>query len=142
MERDVVPPDCAKTRFYTSFLSLGSSLVAAYWNIYDGMSVTVAVFLCSINYWRRPVYGWRRNLDIINTVTCLVYQTYRCFATNWFYRLGYLASTYTGIGFFFLARHLNNLNAHRHSTYAHMFVHILGNIGNIFLFLGLKTKIL
>ena len=141
MERDVVPPDCARILFWAAFLSLGSSLAAAQWGVYDGMTVAAAVFLCSVNYWRRPVYGWRRNIDIINTATCLMYQTYRCFATNWFYRLGYLASTYTGIGFFFLGRHLNKSNT-RHGTYAHMFVHILGNIGNIFLFLGLKTKLI
>jgi hypothetical protein len=141
MGRDViVPPDCASILFWAAFLSLGTSLVAAYWGVYDGMIVAAAVFLCSVNYWRRPVYGWRRNLDIINTATCLLYQTYRCFATHWVYRLGYLASTYTGIGLFFLGRRLHKINI-RHGTYAHMFVHILGNVGNIFLFLGLKTKL-
>jgi hypothetical protein len=135
---EVVPQECAKILFRAGFLSLGTSLLAAKWRVYDGMIVTTAVFICSVNYWRRPVYGWRRNIDIINTATCLLYQTWRCFSTNWFYRIGYLISTYSGIGFFLLGKHLNNFSP-LYGTYAHVFVHIMGNVGNMFLFSGLRA---
>jgi hypothetical protein len=70
-------------------------------------------------------------------MSCLAYQTQRCFATGWAYRVGYLISTYTGVGCFILGLHLDKTSV-MHGTYAHVFVHVLGNVGNMFLFVGLS----
>jgi hypothetical protein len=123
--------------FRVSFVTLASFAVASALRVYDGMAVTTAVFLCSINHWRRPVYGLRRNVDILNTVSCLAYQTWRSFAAGPPYTIGYLATTYTGVGCFFLGLRLGKTNKRR-GTCAHAFVHILGNVGNMVLYVGLS----
>jgi hypothetical protein len=138
-EIPVIKPECAKILFRASFISLGCSFVAAALKVYDGMAVTAAVFLCSVNHWRRPVYGLRRNVDIANTVSCLAYQTWRCFAVARTYRIGYLVSTYVGVGCFFLGLRLDKVNE-MHGTYSHALVHVLGNVGNIILYVGLSQQ--
>jgi hypothetical protein len=137
MVQPVVPPECAKILFRTSFITLGAFIVAATLQVFDGMVVTITVFMCSINHWRLPVYGLRRNVDILNTVSCLMYQTWRCFAVESPYCFGFLISTYTGIVCFLTGIHLDKTNV-MHGTYAHVFVHIMGNVGNIILYVGIS----
>jgi hypothetical protein len=139
-ERPVVRPECAKFLFRVSFISMASFIVASALRVYDGMVVTAAVLLCSTNHWRRPVYGVRRNVDIVNTMSCLAYQTWRCFAAGSLYTAGYLVFSFIGVVFFFLGLHLDKSNT-MHGTYAHSFVHILGNVGNIILYVGLSRPV-
>jgi hypothetical protein len=138
MTHGVVPPHCARVLFRVSFLTLVSFCLAARLNLKDGMAVTAAVFMCSINHWRKPVYGVRRNVDVLNTVICGAYQIWRSFGIPTPYTIAYLASTISGIGAFFLGVHLNKTNP-EHGTLSHSFVHILGNIGNFCLFLGRRA---
>ena len=55
----------AMSLFYTSFLFLPSSLVALYME--DRSLTFVYSLLCitSINFWRNPQYGIRRNVDML-----------------------------------------------------------------------------
>ncbi len=138
MERPVMPPACARVLFGVSFITLASFCVASVLRVYDGMVVTAAVLFCSINHWRRPVYGARRNVDICNNAVCLAYQTWRSFAVGTPYTACYLLFTYAGVGCFFWGRRLDKTNL-MHGVYAHSFVHILGNIGNVILYVGLKA---
>lgn len=138
MEREVLPAKYAKYLYRVSFTSLVSCVFATLRGVYDGALVTAVVFLCSVNYWRRPAYGWRRNIDVCNTLSCLAYQTWRCFTVAAPYTLGYLFFTYTGIAFFFLGNHLDKTNQLQ-GTLAHSMVHILGNIGNIILYRGIEN---
>ena len=138
MDKQVVPPECARILFRISFLTLGSLSVAWRLGVYEGVVVNCAVFLCSTNYWRRPVYGIRRNIDIANAISCLLYQTWRCFDTEPHYTAGFIAYTYSGIGLFFIGRRLDEINP-MYGTYAHAIFHVLANIGNIILYTGLKN---
>jgi hypothetical protein len=138
--RAVVPPECASILFRVSFLTGAVFFIAAALQVYDGMVVTAAVFLCSVNHWRNPVYGWRRNIDIANNVICLAYQTWRAVSmspSKLHYTIGFLMSTYTGVAFFFIGLYLDTINI-MYGTYAHAVVHIMGNIGNIILYLGIS----
>jgi hypothetical protein len=112
-------------------------IVANILQVYEGVVVTASVFICSINYWRRPEYGIRRNIDITNNVLCLLYQTWRSFYVSPVYTFGFIISTYTGVGCFFLGRYLDRINV-MYGTYLHSCVHILGNIGNLILYIGLS----
>lgn len=137
MNNQVVPPECAKILFRVSFLTLVSFIVANLLQVYDGVIVTALVFICSVNHWRRPEYGVRRNIDIINNILCLSYQTWRSFYVNPVYTIGFLSSTYTGVGCFFLGLHLDKTNV-IYGTYLHSCVHILGNVGNVILYTGVR----
>ncbi len=136
-KQPVVPPQMAAILFRVSFTSLLSFLVAAALRVHDGMAVTGAVFLCSTNHWRRPVYGWRRRMDVCNTVMCLAYQTWRCFAAGGLYTAGYLSFTYAAGGCFFLGLYFDRFDL-RKGTIAHALVHILANVGNVILYVGLS----
>ena len=136
MSQLVLPPDHSKKLLRISFLSLGSCIFALLNSVYDGAYVAGSVFLFSINYWRNPVYGTRRNIDITNNLLCLAYQTWRCFSVATPFTLGFLLFTYAGLGCFFVSRHLDD----RLGTVAHMFTHILANIGNLILYTGLALS--
>lgn len=137
MNKQVVPPECAKVIFKVSFLILGSFTVASILQVYDGAVVTAAVFVCSVNYWRRAEYGLRRNIDIANNVVCLSYQTWRSFQISLPYTIGFLVPTYIGVGCFFLGRYLDKTDTTL-GTWAHAWAHIFGNIGNVILYHGIK----
>lgn len=131
-EQLVVPLEQARILYRVSFLTLGTFILAAYLRIYEGMVVTGLVFVCSINYWRRPTYSWRRTMDICNTMSCLVYQTWRStFAPT---MTAYLALTYFGV-----ACYLIGSSRMGDWTKWHVCVHVFGNAGNVALYSGLRT---
>ena len=111
--------------YFTSHITFLSFLYASYLRVYYGMVVTAAVFLCSINYWRYPIHGTRRNIDIVNSVSCCLYQTWKSFyfPNTWLF----LVVTYSGVGCYFLSRRTG-------LGHFHMATHILGNIGNFILY--------
>ena len=104
--------------FYASFLSLGSALFAV--RVGQHPLVPLAVFLTSINYWRRPTPGIRRTLDMI--VVCLggVYQLSYPSAA---YRISVLVCLVC----YFVARR-------RRSARWHCALHIVANAGNCLLY--------
>ncbi len=64
-----MPNKYSKFLFYSSFSMLISAIIAI---IINDLYVTVyflLLFLTSINYWRRPEYGLRRNIDLF-VVNC------------------------------------------------------------------------
>lgn len=136
-EQPVVTPQNARILFGTSFLALTTLALAAFLRVYDGVAITSAVFLTSVNYWRRPVYGFRRNLDITVSTLCLIYQTLRCFSTERRYAVGYLAASYTGVALFLVSTFAGSKGSETLSVVLHAVTHALGNVGNIFLYVGL-----
>ncbi len=139
-ERPVVPPEQARVLFAVSFLTLISLAVAAGLHVYDGVIVCALVFFFSVNHWRRPVYGVRRKLDIVNTVACLTYQTWRS-TQDCTLIAAYLVLTYVGVVAFVARVWLvakRGLGA-AWSVRLHCCVHVLGNAGNICLYVGVRN---
>jgi predicted membrane channel-forming protein YqfA (hemolysin III family) len=140
---EVVGPEHAKMLFISSFLTLISFCVATALGVYGGMVVTGAVFLCSLNYWRWPLYGWRRNVDIANTVGCLIYQTWLSMSSPTI--VYYLVLTYGG-GLFYIAGYLLHRFRRNRSQdtlagiYSHMLMHLLTNCGNVALYVGIHDR--
>ena len=139
-EQFVVSPENARITFCTSFVALSTLALAAVLRVYDGIAVTTLVFLTSVNYWRRPVYGFRRNLDIAAAGVCLAYQTLRSFSVEPLYQAGYLTSSYAGVVIYFIGLYLSRRNRRHETTgaYMHAITHALGNVGNVFLYVGLN----
>jgi hypothetical protein len=139
-KRPVVPAEQARILLAVSFLTLVSLAVAAGLAVYDGVIVCALVFLFSVNHWRRPVYGMRRKLDIVNTIACLAYQTWRS-TQGCTLIAAYLVLTYVGVVAFILRvwlvakRGLGPV----WSVVLHCFVHVLGNAGNICLYVGVRN---
>jgi hypothetical protein len=139
-ERPVVPPEQARLLFRISFLTLASLAVAAWLRVYDGVVVCALVFLFSVNHWRRPVYGVRRWADIANTLACLGYQTWRA-TRDCTLMSAFLVLTYAGVACFvarlwLVAKHgLGPAWGAR----LHCGVHVLGNAGNVCLYVGVRN---
>ena len=119
---------------------LGSSLLtiigiagAAYFGMYDLAASSASILLCSINYWRRPVRGFRRNIDIVNTVAVLAYNTWHSFELPDVYFSGYVF--FATLAFLsFVASH------HPTSARVHSGVHIFGNVANTIMYVGLYDQ--
>lgn len=115
-----------------SFLALGDCIYAVHRRHYDLALVPGIVFLTSINYWRKPNYSWRRNIDIVCVKTSAIYQIIRAYNSE-YYRIYYIF-LFLGISFYPLSNFYYNKKLFWHSTYAHIMVHIFGNISNVILY--------
>ncbi len=114
------------------------SLISAVYGYNNGISLWIipcGVYFNSINYWRRPCPGWRRNLDIGYAIGGCIYQSmvaYQSpnFQTLYFTLLSASLLSYP-IGILFYQR-----KQYIASTFIHSLIHILANAANI----GLYTK--
>jgi hypothetical protein len=59
--------------YYTSFLIGASSLVSLYYGDYVTFLFMFILFLSSIKFWRKPDYGFIRNLDMFICKCVIVY---------------------------------------------------------------------
>ena len=117
-----------------SFISAFSCAYAAYRGHYELAVVPGGVLVTSLNYWRLPMHGWRRNLDIAVVWTALIYQNIRAYnmsnAVPYYYLMGIASLLYpTSI-------YLYKESYWWWSTYAHCMLHIIANIGNVVLYSG------
>lgn len=131
---EVVPQEEARFLLRSSLTVLTSCAFAAYFGFYDFLMTSTAVLLCSINYWRRPVYGWRRNIDMLNITVCTLYHTWRALQLSGVYFFGYIGFVTIGVTCYVIGRSLQVLGA-----YAHSGMHISGNIANAFLYTGMYS---
>jgi hypothetical protein len=118
--------------YYVSYLSLISFIYAIIQQHYNMCMVPLGVFITSINYWRKPDYSWRRYIDIFYVSCCLIYQIIKSYNSE--YGLLYCIVVFIGIMFFPLGNYLSDKKLYWLSTYAHIMVHIIGNISNIILY--------
>ena len=120
--------------YNTSYLSLLSFIYAIYRNHYNLAAVPGSVFLTSIHYWKKPDYSYRRYLDMAVVKTALVYQHYIAYNAEYskiYYTIFLLAMASYPIGIYYY-----NKKDYWKSTYAHILLHLLANIGNIILYSG------
>ena len=130
----ILQPEQYNFLWKTSFLSLFSSLYGIYKGHNDISYSTFAVFLSSINYWKKPNYSWRRYLDITVVNISLIYHLLR--AQNSQYSKLYYSTLFTSICFYPLSKYYYNKKLYWYSTYSHSMLHLLANISNIILYSG------
>ena len=118
--------------YRVSYFSLISSLYALYRGHYHLVMVPASVFLSSINYWRKPDYSYRRYLDMIVVKTAVSYQHYMVYNTD--NAMLYYAIVYIGLLSYPIGIYYYNKGDYWKSTYFHIFLHIISNIGNIVLY--------
>ena len=129
---ETVPRSESRIMFATSLLTTLSCAASAYSGLYDCLFTSSAILFCSMNYWRKPEYGWRRNVDIVNTIVCLSYQLYICHSIEITLRAYYLFLTTLGVAGLVLGQRLPG----RAATLSHSSGHVFGNIANMFLYKG------
>ena len=134
LEGCVLYPEQYNFIWRVSFVSAFSCAYAAYRGHYELTIVPGSVLLTSLNYWRLPTYGWRRNLDIACVWSALIYQNIRA------YRMSTAAPYYRVMGIasllYPMSIYLYKKKRYWGSTYAHCMLHIIANIGNVVLYSG------
>lgn len=119
-----------------SYLTWSSILVAWWSGLWTSCVLAIMVFLSSQLYWRHPVIGWRRTLDMVCVNTSVVYQVgYLALWLPLVSRLLYYASVAVVLACYLRARHygrvVGDLNR---AAWWHVGVHIVGNMGNVYLY--------
>lgn len=131
----ILPKEYSNRILYTASLCILSMIVAYSCRLYDCMFVVFLVFVSSINYWRNPVYGIRRNMDIGIVIFSLVYLVTRSFRCK--YQLYYIICVSLAILSFVISIHFYENQNYDFTSLFHVYLHILSNVGNVVLFIGL-----
>jgi hypothetical protein len=117
--------------FFSSFLFLLPVLYGFYLSCYYQSILAFLTFLCSINYWRDPLPGWRRDTDIYLATYVFIHIFYHI----WYYvnsPISYFCY-YTIIQSYILYRvscMLYEINDPYWYKY-HILMHVFCNIGTI-----------
>ena len=130
---EVTPRSESRILLATSLTVVTSCMAAAHLALYDCLVAAIAILFFSVNYWRRPVHGWRRNLDIANIVIGLTYQLIISRKVDAVSRHLYIASTACGLACFGAGYKFPG----RKGTLIHSCGHVFGNVANAFLYPGL-----
>jgi hypothetical protein len=70
----IQPPQFARRIWIAAWQALGSACFALANDRRDCAVLGLLVLLTSLNYWRHPVQGWRRRLDMVAATGSLGYQ--------------------------------------------------------------------
>ncbi len=117
-----------------SWLFLLTALYAATQGHYDLAICPAGIFATSLNYWRHPVRGIRRNIDISVVWLATGYQLTRALTAQHgivFY-IGYVIA----FSFYPISNHYLSKNRHLESAILHAALHLFSNISSIILFSG------
>ena len=86
-----IPYKYSKYLFYSSFLMLLSFIFALYFNEGYVSIYFFLLFLTSINFWRKPEYGLRRNLDKMLVYFGVIYTLFYIYLLSGsFYKMMFL----------------------------------------------------
>ena len=72
----ILPAECSRRILATTMLIPAVSAYAVHNRLYDCAGVSLAVFATSVNYWRRPTRGMRRNVDRTCVLVALTYFSF------------------------------------------------------------------
>jgi hypothetical protein len=135
IDRFIVPQDHGYYMCIIASIGLLSGIYALKRGNYGFATGPLGVFVTSINYWRKPTYGLRRNIDICFSLFALAialqYSYISIHGSIWryiiavsllFYPLGWILYIYE---YFWLA------------TIVHSMLHIFPNLANVILASGL-----
>ena len=120
----VIPKTHANYLFYTSFFSLLSSMFLFYKKS-DNYIYTLSIFITSLNYWRNPIYNWRRNIDMIVIFVSFFVIGIKFYIQSKF--IDFLPTTIISFLFYLISNYFQDKYIHI-STFFHSLIHIYPNI--------------
>ena len=134
MEKCILYPDQYNLIYKMTYMTLFTMLYGLY-NTHNILSIFLFLaFLSSSNYWRYPIYCWRRTIDIYCVNSVLIYHLI-C-AINAQYAKQYYIIVITGSLCYPLSWYFYNKKYYWISTYFHCMLHIMTNISLIRLYTG------
>jgi hypothetical protein len=121
------------------------SIVFAWLNeCIDNCFLACLVLATSINYWRWPVFGTRRTIDMVCAIGSLAYQVlFTSRRTTQRARRAYVATVIAGSSCYLCARHFSSKRRDFNTSSAlHVGLHVFGNLGNVLLYDSLGMDLL
>ncbi|DBA02547.1 TPA: hypothetical protein N0F65_011019 [Lagenidium giganteum] len=131
----ILPPQYSARLFRSSFTTSLSVAMASYHRLWLCAALALMVLATSLNYWRHPVRGWRRNVDMAAVFMGMSHHIYySSYVTDRTYQAFYLLLVAKTMYCYSRARkaHCKNTSSAWHCT-----MHIIGNIANMLLYTGL-----
>jgi hypothetical protein len=129
----VVPLSYSKFLFLSSFSMLLSAIIAIIVNDTFVTLYFLILFLTSINYWRRPEYGLRRNIDLFVVRCGMIIVFYQvCLLKNEFCRFIFLSMAFCSTMFFVVENILSYLNMIQWVIF-HMTIHLYMSLSVLFI---------
>jgi len=131
--------------YRSSFLFLISSSYALLYFQYHFALLNMCIFLTSINYWRKPMYSWRRTLDMTVVNSAIIYKNivvYNSLAYNPTNVNLYYFIFFSGSLAYPLSIYCYNYKFYWTAVYLHMLLHVMANIASIILYTGYEEKYL
>lgn len=122
--------------YKTSYLCFLTHLYAVYKGHYGISIIPLSVGITSLHYWKNPDYSYRRYLDIIVVKTGLTYQLYIAYFIKHGELYYYIMSSIPFL--YFIGIYYHRQKNFAISTYAHILLHIVANIGNVVLYTLIK----
>jgi len=104
-------------------------------NAYPYLCRIISSALRSFNYWRKPIKGWRRNLDISCVCLSSAYHLYRSRKSSM--PLFYYGLTFLGASCYPLSYYCKSV---KKGIYFHICLHFIIHIANIFLYTTLPPS--
>ena len=123
--------NASKNLYYSSFLVISSIIMGNYHKLYYLSTSTFLILLTSINYWRYPIKGFRRNLDITIVHLSLLLHLYYCYLYKYY---NYYILLIVGIISYIISNMSIKKELYCIGCNLHMFIHIIANINNLFLY--------
>ena len=135
-------PEYSIRLYRTCYLMLISMYSAWIHGIIDCFALSVLVFSTSILYWRFPVDGWRRRLDIVCVNGAILYQSiHKARQIDLLPAFLYYSMVIFIVFFYRTARYYGRtLHDYDMASRYHMLFHIFGNLGNLVLYQALHSK--
>ena len=140
--RLIIPQPYSRRLYYSGMLSLLSVAVSLHLRMYEFTMLAAIVLLSSLNYWRYPIRGWRRNVDMVCVYGVCLYQVGVSFslANPWCF-LGYwLTLIIAGSSYGVARRYGRVLRNPDLASRWHMGIHLFGNVSNLILYYGLHLQ--
>lgn len=123
----------SKFLFYSSFSMLISTLIAIYMNDTYITVYFLLLFLSSINYWRKPEYGLRRNIDLlIVKIGVLIVLSQICLLKNEFCRYIYTCLAFCSL-IFYIIEHILVYMLNVKWIIFHMAIHLYMSLSALFI---------
>jgi len=134
MTECILLPEQYNLLWKTSWIPLIPTIFLLYRQHYVRAAGGFAVFLTSINYWRRPDYSWRRYMDITAVYSVVFYEL--AYSANSRYSTPYYIIGIAGFLSFLISTYQYKQNRWWLSTLLHANTHLLASVAQFMLILG------
>jgi hypothetical protein len=130
----VIPEEQSKYIYRTSYLTLLTFAYALYKKQYSLCLCPAAIFTSSVIYWYKAEYDWRRYTDMVVVKSAILYQ--HVMAYNAQYAFLYYPIFGVGMIAYPIGIYYHRKDELWKSTYAHITLHLCGNIASCILYSG------